>query len=272
MFQSPQKPSGARDFRVRPSTASPPASAFAKGASIQTPSLIKEIVQNRPLTNMSSTMDPYSEFDSPIKSSVPGMKSSFLTRDSLHNLRRSLVSDNKDTRKSGFNRVQLEPAASEIVYEDLKREEQGDGGKVVNKEYEEYKKNFHRLVLDNEKNLLYVKPNAAAVAAVTRNQEGIGNEEMTTERLLISLEGKYKSMNPEKVVNQLLKETSKAQKSQFHIKGKRHVEDVKNQAKVVLDSQIKAMKYEKIVNEAKAQIDRTSLAGIEALERITIEK
>ena len=269
MFQSPQKPSASRDFRVRPSTSSPSASALAKGGNSQTLNISKDILHhNQPLNNMSSTMDPYSTFSSPVKASV-GMKSSFLTRDSLHNLRRSLVSDNKEPKKSGFNKVQLEPAASEIVYEDLKKEDQGEGGKAVNKEYEEYKKNFHRLVFDNEKNLLYVKP---STVTVDKKYEGIGDEEMTTERLLISLEGKYKSMNPDKVVNQLLKETSRPQKPQFHIKGKRHVEDVKNQAKTVLDSQIKAMKYEKIVNEAKAQIDRTSLAGIEALERVTIEK
>src|SRR5690606_32913783 len=124
------------------------------------------------------------------------------------------------------------------------------------------------LVLDSEKNLLYIKPNVVKIGKA----EVIGDEEMTTERLLISLEGKYKSLNPEKVVNQLLKETLRPQKPQYHIKGKRHVEDVKNQAKSVLDSQIKAMKYEKIVNETKAQIDKMSLASIEALEKVSLEK
>jgi len=175
-----------------------------------------------------------------------------------------VVSDSKDVKRTA-HRVQLEPAASEIVYEDFN--EHGDKGKAANKEYEEYKKNFHRLVLDSEKNLLYMKPSTMKVG----KSEYIGDEEMTTERLLISLEGKYKSLNPEKVVSQLLKETSKPQKPLYQIKGKKHVEEVKNQAKCVLDSQIKAMKYEKIVNETKVQIDKMSLASMEALEKVSVE-
>lgn len=215
---------------------------------------------------MSTTIDPFSDTMSPYRPST-AKKSSFLTKDSLLNMRRSLLSDGKEVKKT-VHRVQLEPAASEIVYEDYMKEEQGDGAKIVNKEYEEYKKNFHRLVLDSEKNLLYMKPNSVKVG----KPEYIGDEEMTTERLLISLEGKYKSLNPEKVVSQLLKETSKPQKPQYHIKGRKHVEEVKNHAKSVLDAQIKAMKYEKIVNETKVQIDKMSLASMEALEKVSLEK
>ena len=165
--------------------------------------------------------------------------------------------------------MHLEAAAGEIVHEDVTKEDQmAELAKLSNKDYLEYKKNFHRLVFDSEKNLLYIKPSTIKVG----KPEVVGDEEMTTERLLISLEGKYKSLNPEKVVSQLLKEQMKPQKPQYHIKGKRHVEDVKNQAKNVLDSQIKAMKYEKIVNETKVQIDKMSLASIEALEKVSLEK
>jgi len=225
---------------------------------------VKDTQQHHSNT-LSTTIDP-SDVSSPLRP-FTAKKSSFLTKDSLSNMRRSLLTDSREIKRTGPKVVQLEPAANEVVYEDLQKEEV-EAAKAMNKEYEEYKKNFHRLVLDSEKNLLYIKPNVIKVGKT----EVIGDEEMTTERLLISLEGKYKSLNPEKVVNQLLKETLKPQKPQYHIKGKRHVEEVKNQAKSVLDSQIKAMKYEKIVNETKAQIDKMSLASIEALEKVSLEK
>lgn len=214
---------------------------------------------------LSTTLEP-SDVSSPLRP-FTAKKSSFLTKDSLLNMRRSLLNDSREVKKTGLKVVQLEPAANEVVYEDLQKEE-AEAAKAMNKDYEEYKKNFHRLVLDSEKNLLYIKPNEIKVGKT----EVIGNEEMTTERLLISLEGKYKSLNPEKVVNQLLKETMKPQKPQYHIKGKKYVEEVKSQAKNILDSQIKAMKYEKIVNETKSQIDKMSLASIEALEKVSLEK
>jgi len=222
--------------------------------------------QNHHSHTLSTTVDPYSDVSSPIRP-FTAKKSSFLAKDSLANMRRSLLTDSREIKSTGHKVVQLDLAANEVVYEDLQKEE-AELAKAYNKDYEEYKKNFHRLVLDSEKNLLYIKPNVVKIGKA----EVIGDEEMTTERLLISLEGKYKSLNPEKVVNQLLKETLRPQKPQYHIKGKRHVEDVKNQAKSVLDSQIKAMKYEKIVNETKAQIDKMSLASIEALEKVSLEK
>jgi len=217
-------------------------------------------------STLSTTIDPLGDIHSPQRP-FSAQKSSFMAKDSLQNMRRSLLSDSKESKKN-LNRIQLDPAAGEIVHEDVTKEDQmAELAKLNNKDYQEYKKNFHRLVFDSEKNLLYIKPSTIKVG----KPEVVGDEEMTTERLLISLEGKYKSLNPEKVVSQLLKEQMKPQKPQYHIKGKRHVEEVKNQAKNVLDSQIKAMKYEKIVNETKVQIDKMSLASIEALEKVSLE-
>jgi len=193
--------------------------------------------------------------------SLEKLRNSLLSETKNNTASNSILTSNKHTKTNSLN-IQLEPSASEYVYEDLDKAE----NERIRKNYEEYRRVFqNRLVLDKKKNLLYTKPEEQTLA---ENEEF----EVNTDRIMRHLEEKYKGLNPEKLMKQMIKDPEPPKPDKHFHRDKLHIENLRVRSKNLIDSQIKILKNNKIATEAKNQIDKITVESAEIVDKLTIEK
>mmetsp|Transcript_26682 Transcript_26682/g.23635 ORF Transcript_26682/g.23635 Transcript_26682/m.23635 type:complete len:107 (+) Transcript_26682:401-721(+) len=97
----------------------------------------------------------------------------------------------------------LEADADEIIYEDPDQKERDK----IQKAYEEYKRDFDRLVMDEDKNLIYTKP--SKVKFDPHKGRNANDDEPNTDRVVKEMQEKYRGLNANKIISEIFKKSDK---------------------------------------------------------------
>jgi len=178
-----------------------------------------------------------------------------LTAESFDKFRQRLLDSKKELVDA---RLILDPSASEMIYE--------EGDQFPNQEfyrqYQIYKRNQHRFVVDQNKNLIYVKA-----------EDKVHDlDYLATQKALKKLEEKYRGLKPEDVVKHIINKSEEPDAIPQYARDKQKVENIRIKSKALIDSKLDRLKSDMIAKEAKAEIDKVTVENAEIVERLIAEK
>ncbi|CAK66750.1 unnamed protein product (macronuclear) [Paramecium tetraurelia] len=118
-------------------------------------------------------------------------------------------------------------------------------------EYEQFKKNFHRIVFDAFGNYIYTKPGPIDEEFKLQVSSALNTQKHTSSSLKKKLQIKTQSFQPKKTIENLVKSTSEMAKMNPR---RRAILEIKQKAENSLYTMINNLAKEKVLSESKALI------------------
>ncbi|CAD8171845.1 unnamed protein product [Paramecium pentaurelia] len=135
-------------------------------------------------------------------------------------------------------------------------------------EYEQFKKNFHRIVFDAFGNYIYTKPGPIDQEFKLQVSSALNTHKHTSSSLKKKLQIKTQSFQPKKTIDNLLKSTSEMAKMNPR---RRAILEIKQKAENSLYQMINNLAKEKVLSESKAQLEQVTQQMLIYIDKFTRE-
>ncbi|CAD8078696.1 unnamed protein product [Paramecium sonneborni] len=135
-------------------------------------------------------------------------------------------------------------------------------------EYQQFKKNFHRIVFDAFGNYIYTKPGPIDEEFRLQVSSALNKHKHTSNSLKKKLQIKTQSFQPKKTIENIVKSTSEIAKMNPRRKA---ILDIKQKAENSLYSMINNLAKEKVLNESKFQLEQVTQQMLTYIDKFSRE-